>query len=87
MAAGRAVVAARAGALPEIVGEAGLLVDGDDVETWAAAIESLLDDSRRREELAQLGRARAARFRWSEVARATRSIYDQVLSAGRQVPR
>jgi len=58
MASGAAVVASRRGALPEIVGDAGVLVPSADVGALAEALRALLTDARRR---ADLGRAAAAR--------------------------
>jgi glycosyltransferase involved in cell wall biosynthesis len=60
MSAGCPVIAADATALPALVGEAGLLVDPDDVGAWAAAISGLLDHPDTRKRLAEAGRARAA---------------------------
>ncbi|MFG0316297.1 MAG: glycosyltransferase family 4 protein [Planctomycetota bacterium JB042] len=69
MAAGVPTVSSSAGALPEVVGDAGLLVAPDDVEGWAEAIGRLLDDDRERERLVAAGRARAATFSWDDAAR------------------
>ncbi len=62
------VVAADATALPEVVGDAGLLVGATDPPAWAAAMTSLLHDPQRRDELVQRGRRRAAGFTWGEAA-------------------
>ena len=59
LACGAAVIAARRGALPEIVGEAGLLVPSDDVPALAAALEGLLAAPERRAALGAAGAARA----------------------------
>jgi glycosyltransferase involved in cell wall biosynthesis len=69
MACGTPVVAARAGALPEVVGEAGLLVDPRSVPALAAALTELLGSPALRQRLAAAGPARAASFRWSAAAR------------------
>ncbi len=69
MAAGVPTVSSSSGALPEVVGDAGLLVAPDDVEGWARAIERLLEDERERERFVAAGRARAATFTWDEAAR------------------
>ncbi len=60
MALGCPVVAAEATALPALVGGAGLLVDPDDVDGWAAAMSNVLDDSALRQQLRASGAARAA---------------------------
>jgi glycosyltransferase involved in cell wall biosynthesis len=55
----RAVVAYRSGAIPEVVGDAGLLVNEGDVNGLAQAISDLMTDTETRESLAQMGRNRA----------------------------
>jgi glycosyltransferase involved in cell wall biosynthesis len=62
MSAGCPVIAADATALPALIGDAGLLVDPDDVAAWSAAISGLLDNPDNRKRLAEAGRARAAEF-------------------------
>jgi glycosyltransferase involved in cell wall biosynthesis len=60
MAAGAPVVAAAATALPEVVGDAGLLVPPGDVAAWAAALDRVLADPAERQRLREAGLARAA---------------------------
>jgi alpha-1,3-rhamnosyl/mannosyltransferase len=62
MAAGVPVVASSATALREVVGDAGRLLDPDDVGAWVKAIDELLDDERARAELVAAGRRQAAEF-------------------------
>ena len=64
MAAGVALVAASGTALPEVVGEAGILVEPGDVGAWADAIGRLLADAGERTRLAELGRRQVQRFTW-----------------------
>jgi glycosyltransferase involved in cell wall biosynthesis len=78
MAAGTPVVAARAGSIPEVVGDAALLVDARVPAELAAAIEAVLTDVTLREQLVVRGRARAAMFDWTTVARQTLAVYDAV---------
>jgi glycosyltransferase involved in cell wall biosynthesis len=68
MACGTPVVATAVGALPETVGEAGVLVDPGSDGALADAVEALLDDPGRCERLAAAGRERAARFSWARTA-------------------
>lgn len=75
MSAGIPVVAARAGGLPEVVGDAGLLVDPRDPAEIADSIHRLWEDGPLRARLAQQGRERAARFTWEEAARRTARVY------------
>jgi glycosyltransferase involved in cell wall biosynthesis len=68
MAAGTPVVAARAGALPETVGDAALLVDPDDNGAWAEALRALAGDEAERERLRAAGLARARALPWDRTA-------------------
>lgn len=83
MASGVPVVALRRGAVPEVVGDAAVLVDEADAEAVAEAVERVLTDSTLRTALTERGRARARRFRWSETARRTYEVYREVLENGR----
>jgi len=64
MHCGCAVVAARAGAMPEVCAEAALLVDPDATEAWADALVRVLADANLRADLAAKGQARAAALSW-----------------------
>ena len=75
MRRGCPVVAARATALPEVVGDAAMLVDPDDVDGWVAAIDSILTDPERREALVAAGRSRAAHFSGERAAAALLNAY------------
>jgi len=66
MACGTAVICSNSTSLPEAVGDAGLLLDPDDAEGWAAAITRLLGDDGPRAELGRRGVARARTFRWTD---------------------
>jgi glycosyltransferase involved in cell wall biosynthesis len=75
MAAGTPVLAARAGALPEVVGEAAELLDPDDEAGWLGATQRLLEDGTLRRARIAAGRARAAEFGWDRTARETLAVY------------
>ena len=77
MACGVPVVASDTGALPDVVGQAGLLVPPDDPQALAACLRTLLTDEPARRELAQRGLAQARHASWSEVARAYLSLYER----------
>lgn len=81
MAAGTPVVAADRGALPEVVGEAGLLVDPDQTEEFARAVRDAASDEALRAKLAAAGRRRAARFPWSATATRTDAAIGETLRA------
>jgi glycosyltransferase involved in cell wall biosynthesis len=77
MAAGTPVVASRVGAIPEVAGDAALLVDARRPAELAAAIETVLTDATLRARLVTLGRARARVFTWEAVARQTLAVYER----------
>ncbi len=71
MRCGTPVIASSTSSLPELVGEAGLLVDPLDVDAIAAAISRVVDDAALRERLAAAGHVQAAPFTWERAARQT----------------
>lgn len=79
MASGCPVLSSDSSSLPEVVGDAGLLVDPLD-ETAIAQAMSRLDDEGLRRDLRTRGLERARKFTWSATAKATRDAY---LEAGR----
>jgi glycosyltransferase involved in cell wall biosynthesis len=83
MALGVPVVASNRGALPEIVQDAGLLVDPDDPAALAAAIDRLLRDASWAAKLAERGSDRARAFTWSRTAELTRAVYHQAIERRR----
>jgi glycosyltransferase involved in cell wall biosynthesis len=79
MASGTPVIASRAASLPEIVGDAGVLLDPDDVAGWTNAIVTVINDGQLRGSLRAAGLARASQFSWSRTARATLGVYKRVV--------
>ena len=79
MAAGTPVVAANRAALPEVCGDAALLVDPEDVDAIHAALEQLMRDEAVAAELARRGLARAEQFTWEQAAEQTWNVYQRVL--------
>jgi glycosyltransferase involved in cell wall biosynthesis len=79
MACGTPVVASNQSALPEVVGEAGLLVDPGSVEAIAAAMTHVLTDTTLSRRLAQAGQARAACFSWPGMAAKLLNLYEQII--------
>ncbi|MGH8982932.1 MAG: glycosyltransferase family 4 protein [Acidimicrobiia bacterium] len=68
MAAGVPVVGGRAGALPEVLGDAAILVDPLDEDDIGAGLATVLGDDARRAELVARGRERVTRYQWPEAA-------------------
>jgi glycosyltransferase involved in cell wall biosynthesis len=71
MAAGTPVLAARAGALPEVCGDAAAYCDPHSSKDIARAIHEIVADPRRRAGMRERGRARARAFTWESCAEAT----------------
>lgn len=71
MAAGATVLTSAVSSLPEVAGDAALLVDPTDVEAIRAGLARLLGDPALRARLAEAGRARATGFSWARTAAAT----------------
>jgi glycosyltransferase involved in cell wall biosynthesis len=81
MASGTPLIASKAGALPEVTGDAALLVPPGDPEELAAALRDLLGDEAARAEHAARGLARVReRFAWPAVAAATEAMYQKVIN-------
>jgi glycosyltransferase involved in cell wall biosynthesis len=70
MACGCPVVAVKGGAVPEVLGDAGILTPASDPETFCTALRAVLSDAELRESLARSGRTRAKRFSLEEMQRA-----------------
>jgi glycosyltransferase involved in cell wall biosynthesis len=81
MASGTAIVAARAASIPELAGEAALLVEPNDWDGLTRAVLRILADNSLRSELIAGGRERAARYNWSSTAKEIISVYDELLSS------
>src|SRR5205807_2677402 len=78
MATGVPVVAAEAGALPEVCGGAALLVDPDDADALTGAVLRCLEDAALADRLRAAGRERAAGFGWDRTARELDAIVGEV---------
>jgi len=79
MACGAPVVSSDRTSMPEVVGDAAVLVHPDDADGLVAAVESVLASPERRAELSERGRRRAAAFTWERCARLTVDAYRSVL--------
>jgi glycosyltransferase involved in cell wall biosynthesis len=78
MACGTPVITSTVSSLPEVAGDAALLVNPYDVEELASAIEKVLSDSELRTKLITKGLERARLFSWEKTARETLAVYQEV---------
>lgn len=78
LACGGAVLASTAGAIREVLGNCGWLIDADDFAGWRDAMRTLLSDPERCRELRRGSVQRAAVFSWERCARETLAVYRQV---------
>jgi len=87
MASGCPVVTSNCTSLPEVVGDAAVLVDPYDVEAIAAGLTEVLTDPDRAAELRRCGLQRASQLTWDATAAATLKVYEQVVAATGRRPR
>src|SRR5579863_6731424 len=78
MACGAPVIPSNTSSLPEVVGDAALLVDPHDINEIARAITRVLEHPPLQEELRQKGYKQAARYTWQNSARKMLAVYQQV---------
>ncbi len=84
MACGCPVLAARTSSIPEVAGDAAILLDPDDVEAWTSAIERVCDSADERARLRDRSLRRAAQFSWRRTADATAQVYADLLGGPRR---
>jgi len=75
MACGTPVVSSNAGPLPEVLGNAAVLMDGYSAGEWVEALADLLRDRTKQDLLCAKGREQAAKFDWNKTAAETWRIY------------
>jgi glycosyltransferase involved in cell wall biosynthesis len=81
MACGTPVITSNVSSMPEIVGDAGVLITPNDSRTLAQSMLELINDPITRQRLSIKGQERAAAFSWKRTAEKTVEVYRQVLSA------
>lgn len=79
MACGTPVVASRSSSIPEVVGDAGILVEPHSAEALEDALTRALKDQRLRSRLRQKGFRRVQKFRWEETAKKTLAVYHRLM--------
>lgn len=80
MNCGIPVIVSKIKVMPEVVGDAALLIDPHDVEGLGIAMHRLLTDQDLKDDLIAKGYKRAAHFSWAEAAQETLSVYRKVIN-------
>jgi glycosyltransferase involved in cell wall biosynthesis len=80
MACGTPVIASRAASIPELTGDAAILLDPDDDAGWTDAVIRIVNDDQLRSEMATRGVTRAGLFTWARTARGTMDVYRACLA-------
>jgi glycosyltransferase involved in cell wall biosynthesis len=78
MAQGVPVIASNRASLPEVCGDAALLLNPGELDAWAGALSNWIGDERERTNFAAAGRRRAAGFSWSDAVNRTLSVYREL---------
>jgi glycosyltransferase involved in cell wall biosynthesis len=77
MHCGCPVIASNRSSLPEVVGEAGILLNPMDVVAWADNIARVLEEPKERQRLVALGAKQARNFSWQKTAAETLAVYEK----------
>jgi glycosyltransferase involved in cell wall biosynthesis len=78
LSCGTPVIAANNSSIPEVVGDAGILLDIDKEEKWAENMVKVLTDDNLASQLRQKGLIQAQKFSWAKTARETIKVYEEV---------
>jgi glycosyltransferase involved in cell wall biosynthesis len=84
MAAGVAVLTSNRSAMPEVAGNAAILIDPEDLESLIDGLRRITDDADLRASLIQRGFDRAREFSWEKAVKETWNVYSRVLEDARQ---
>ena len=85
MTCGLPTITANVSAIPEVAGDAAILVEPTDVDAIAQAIMNIQQDSNLRQSLIDKGRARVQEFTWQKTAEQAAILYEQVVAAKQEV--
>ena len=80
MASGTPVITSNVSSLPEVVGDAAMLIDPYETDAIAGAMRRVLMDDRLRDDMRERGLAQAREFSWGRSVRRVKEIYDEVLA-------
>jgi glycosyltransferase involved in cell wall biosynthesis len=78
MSCGLPVISSNAGSLPEVGGDAAILLDPDNVSGFGQNIVEVLSNERLAREMSEKGRIQAAKFTWQRTAAQTLAIYEEI---------
>jgi glycosyltransferase involved in cell wall biosynthesis len=78
MACGCPVVTSNVSSIPEVVGDAGILVNPRDVNGLIQAMKRVLTSSRLRDEMVRKGLEQVQKFSWEKTAELTLQVYNKV---------
>jgi glycosyltransferase involved in cell wall biosynthesis len=79
MACGAPVITSNTSSLPEVAGDAALLIDPNSIEALTDAMKSVMENKQLRDQLRAKGPKQAAKFNWESAARETLAVYASVL--------
>ena len=79
MSCGTPVLCASTSSLPEVVGDAGSLLDAQDARAWGDALRAILSDTARWAQMRAAGLVQAQKFSWMRAARETLDVYRAVV--------
>jgi glycosyltransferase involved in cell wall biosynthesis len=80
MASGTPVITSNLSSLPEVAGDAAMLIDPYETDAIAGAMRRVMMDDRLRDDMRERGLARAREFSWGRSIRRVKQIYDEVLA-------
>jgi len=83
MACGCPVIVSQRGSLPEVVGDAALFIDPENLDSLVSALKAVNDDSRLRAALVEKGIVRASQFSWRTAALKTLALYNDLMVCDR----
>lgn len=78
MACGTPVVSSAGGSLPEVLGEAAVIVEGFDKEKWLQEMQKVMEDTPLRSDLRSKGDEQVQKYRWADTAANTLQVYEKV---------
>jgi len=80
MASGVPVISSNTSSMPEVVGEAGILIAPDDERAWVLNLKKVLSDRVLREEMIQKNKEQVKKFSWDKTAQKTIAVYQKTIS-------